>query len=283
MAENEPGRVTVEEGVVIGSSGGRALRADVYTPPGRSGGAPGILLIHGGGWYEGDRSQLKGYGILLGRKGYLTVACEYRLTGEAKWPAQVHDVKAALRWMRSNAGSLGIDPGRIAVSGNSAGGHLSLIVAGTPNLPEFEGDGGNPGVDTSVAAAIAFYPPTHIVHGGRAATSSGPPANAADAFARLMGDGATQEACAAASPITHSGSSFPPTMLIHGTDDAVVDEEESLSMYRALRSVGAPVELHTFAGQPHGFDAAPALGRQCADLMAVFLERYVPARAAASV
>ena len=100
MPVPESGRVTVEEGVVFGHGGGRELKCDIYTPPGNPTHAPGVLLIHGGGWSSGDRSQLKGYGFLLGRKGYTCLASEYRLTGEALWPAQIEDVKAAVRYMR---------------------------------------------------------------------------------------------------------------------------------------------------------------------------------------
>src|SRR5438034_7925836 len=98
MAEVTSGRVEIEEGVVYGRGGGRDLRCDVFTPPGGvPNGAPGILLVHGGGWRDGDRTQLRGYGVLLGRLGFVSVACEYRLLGESPWPAQVQDVKAALR------------------------------------------------------------------------------------------------------------------------------------------------------------------------------------------
>ena len=150
------------EACVFGTGGGRDLRCNVYWPPQAGTARPAVLLVHGGGWVNGDRTQLHGYGILLGRIGYVCVATEYRLAGEAKWPAQIHDVKAALRWMRANAGRLGIDPNKIAVSGNSAGAHLSLMVAGTANMPEFEGEGGNAGVGTEVAACIAFYGPAQL-------------------------------------------------------------------------------------------------------------------------
>ena len=127
------GRVTIEEGVVVGKAGTRDLHADVFHPPGDVRDAPGVLLVHGGGWRGGDRTQLRGYGLLLGREGYVCVACEYRLNPEATWPDHIHDVKAALRWMRANAGQLGVDPSRIAIEGNSAGAHLALLAAGTPN------------------------------------------------------------------------------------------------------------------------------------------------------
>jgi acetyl esterase/lipase len=153
---DEQERVTIEEGVVFGSGGGRELACDVFTPPGGARNAPAVLIIHGGGWRQGDRSQLRAYGLRLGRAGDVCVATEYRLTPEAPWPAQIEDVKAAIRWMRANSDKLGLDPARIAVEGNSAGAHLALLAAGTAGMSEFEGEGGNPGVSTAVAAAIAI-------------------------------------------------------------------------------------------------------------------------------
>jgi acetyl esterase/lipase len=258
-------RVNVEYDVVFGSGGGRDLRCNVYTPPAASHNGAAVLLVHGGGWREGDRSQLHGYGILLGRKGYTCVASEYRLTPEAKWPAQIEDVKAALRWMRANAGRLNIDPARIAVEGNSAGAHLALVVAGTPNLAAFEGSGGNTGTDTGVAACIAIYPPTDL-------RASGPFPAIVDS---LFGAGATQATAAAASPITMATPGHPPAQLIHGSADELVPIAESVRMYQALLDAGVPAELHTYAEQLHAFDAAPAFGRQCAEIMALFLDRYI--------
>jgi acetyl esterase/lipase len=223
----------------------------------------GVLLVHGGGWQQGDRSQLQGYGILLGRRGYLCVASEYRLTGEALWPAQIEDVKAAIRWMRANAGHLGIDPQKIVISGNSAGGHLSLVAAGTANVPGFEGDGGNAGVSTAVAASIAFYPPTGLDKrdwGG---------------LPVLFGKGAAVETLRAASPLSYASASHPPTLIIHGNADEVVPADEATAMYDALRAAGVPVELHMYANQPHGFDADPHLGRQCSEIMMSFINRVL--------
>ena len=265
MSVAETGRVTVEEGVTFGTGGGRDLKCDIYTPPGGSKNAPAVLLIHGGGWSGGDRAQLRGHGILLGRVGYVCVSAEYRLSGESVWPAQIHDVKAALRWMRANATRLGIDPARIAVSGNSAGAHLSLMVAGTPNVAEFEGEGGNAGVDTSVRACVSIYPPVRLK----------PDSALTGAVGMLMGKGATESAYQAASPLNYASAAFPPTLLIHGNRDEVVSEEESLAMYRALRKAGASTEIHIFADQPHAFDAAPVFGRQTTQIMDLFLRRYL--------
>jgi acetyl esterase/lipase len=260
------GRVTIEEGVVFGTTGDRDLRCDVFRPEEATGPLPGVLLVHGGGWRTGDRTQLRGYGILLGRAGYVCVASEYRLIPESPWPAQIHDVKAAIRWMRANAAELGIDPDRIAIEGNSAGAHLALLAAGTPGVDELEGEGGHPGTPTDVAAVIGVYAPTLFTHeeqrrGGLTLLA--------------LTDIASAEAASTASPLTHVSPGFPPTMLIHGAGDELVPVHASLVMYEALADAGVPTELHLYADQPHAFDADPAFGRQCAAEMLLFLDRYV--------
>jgi acetyl esterase/lipase len=223
-----------------------------------------VLLIHGGAWRQGDRKQLRGYGIALARRGFVCAAVEYRLSGEAKWPAQLHDVKAALRFVRSQSAQLGVDPAKISVSGNSAGGHLALLLAGTRNQPEFDGDGGHPGVSTDCAACIAFYPPTKLLQPQPGTPEGG-----------LFAADVDEAAVRLASPIEHARKDFPPTQLIHGNRDQIVPPRASLKMYEALSSAGAPVELHLYNGAPHGFDANRDLGRQCIELMALFLDRHV--------
>ena len=257
-------RVTFDKDIIYGTGGGRDLKLDVYVPPNQALNAPSVLLIHGGGWSSGDREQLRGYGIRLGRRGYVCVACEYRLSGEARWPAPLHDVKAALRWMRANSARLGIAPAKITVQGISAGAHLALMVAATPNVPEFEGTGGNPGVATEVAAAIGVYTPTDL---GRP--------RAAGAIPQLMGPDANEAAYQAASPISYARRDFPPTLLIHGNRDRIVAISDSLRLHQALLEAGAPVELHTFNGQPHAFDFAPDFGRLCAEIMLIFMDHHV--------
>ena len=264
MAE---GRVSIEKDIVYGHGGGRDLRCDVYTPPGGADRAPAVILVHGGAWRQGDRSQLQGYGILLGREGYVCIAPEYRLTPESPWPAQIHDVKAAIRWVRAHADQLGIDPERIAIEGNSAGAHLALLAAGTQDVAAFDGEGGNPGVSTHVAAVIGVYPPTLF--------SAGPRERGAVPLIALTEEG-DEEVARLAGPLSHVTPDFPPTMLIHGTADTTVPPLASVRMYEALVEAGVPVELHMYAEQPHAFDAQPAFGRQCAAEMLLFLDRYLP-------
>jgi acetyl esterase/lipase len=99
-------QVRIENDVVFGTGGGRELRCDVYRPDGIEAPAPGVLLLHGGGWRQGSRAMMEGYGKRLAAEGFLCVASEYRLTPEAPWPAQIEDAKAAIRWMRAHANGL---------------------------------------------------------------------------------------------------------------------------------------------------------------------------------
>ncbi|MGH9047730.1 MAG: alpha/beta hydrolase fold domain-containing protein [Acidimicrobiales bacterium] len=262
-------RVEIRSDVVFGTGNGHDLRCDVYVPPGAETRRPAVLLVHGGGWRQGEKEQLRGYGIRLGRSGYVCVLTQYRLVGESAWPAQVQDVKAALRWMRANAEELGLDPDRVALQGHSAGAHIVLFAAGTPNVAEYEGDGGNPGVSTSVDAVIGVYPPTRFYLGPR--QHGGVPIEA-------LSDDPTKELAESASPVNVAGPEFPPTMLMHGNADKVVPVSASFLMYETLTKHKVPTELHVFAEAEHGFDADPTFGRRTAELIVLFLERYLKER-----
>lgn len=262
MIEQLPGRVTTENDVVFGTGGPRDLKCDIYHPPNEEEDRPGVLIVHGGGWQNGDRNQLKYYGIQLARYGFVGVACEYRLSGEAIWPAQINDVKAALRWMHANANRLGIDANKICATGNSAGAHLALMLG--CNTDEFEGEGGNIGVSSACAAVAAIYPPTRLSLGKNG-----------NAYSSLFGPAADEAVPANASPINYASKAFPPTLLIHGNADAVVPCDESFNMYHTLNKAGAAVELHVFDGAPHAFDSLPEFARLCVQLITTFFDRKV--------
>ena len=157
----DTGNLRVEKDIIFGKGGSIDLTLDVYQPP--TGVVPkrmAIIHLFGGGFFVGNKNA--GYIIndakALGARGYTNISANYRLQTQGSWPAQIHDVKAAIRWTRANAARLGIDANRIAVAGYSAGGMLSLMAAGTNGKKEFEGDGGNPGVSSDVNASIGVYP-----------------------------------------------------------------------------------------------------------------------------
>jgi acetyl esterase/lipase len=245
-------RVQIES-VIVGSGGGRELVADLYKPPSPNG--AGVLLVHGGGFVRGDRQQLRGYGIALGRAGYTSLACEYRLAGEAKWPAQIDDVHAALGFLHGLAPSLDLDPAKIVVSGNSAGGCLALLAAGLNTWP--------------LAAAVAFYAPVDFL--GPDARTKGAP----EGMSFLLGEDVSESRLSAMSPLTYVSGDYPPTLLLTGNRDELVDSAESIRMYQALRAAGADAEIHIFDGAPHAFDLLPEFGRQCAAVLSLFLDTHV--------
>jgi acetyl esterase/lipase len=253
--------VKIEKDVVFGKGGQTDLHCDIYRPPAGAEKRMALIHIHGGGFARGTKDNMGGQIIPITSRGYLSIAVEYRLSAVAKWPAPIHDVKAAIRWTRSNAGSLGIDPQRIAVVGHSAGGHLALFAAGTANRAEFEGESGTPKAGTDLAACIAFYPVTVI--------------NAQSYAPALLPAGSDEAANRAASPTTYVSKTFPPTLLFHGLADVTVAPESSQRFLQLLRDAGVPSELHTFAGVPHEFDEHPEFAQACAELIDFFLDRQV--------
>jgi len=245
-------RVEVET-LKVGQGGGRDLLADLYRPPNPNG--SGVLLIYGGAFVEGDRRQLAGYAIALGRAGYTSLACEYRLAGESLWPAAIDDVHTAFGFFHAEAKSLGLSTSKLAVSGNSAGGCLSLLLAGTSSL--------------AVAASIAFYAPMDFL--SEDARSKGSPKS----MKYLLGDDVSEQRLQAMSPMTYVGPNFPPTLLLTGNRDARVDWRESVRLCDALNAAGGRCELHVFDGLEHAFDIAPEYGRLSAALLARFLDSHV--------
>lgn len=260
--------VRVEENVVIAKVGNRELKVDIFRPANTSSPVPGVLFLPGGGWRNCDRAALaERYGFPLAKLGYVCVNGEYRVMDEAPWPAQIHDVKAAIRWVRANSGSLGIEPSRIVLAGKSAGGQLALLAAGTPNVEEFEGSIGNPGVSSEVAAVVG----------------SAPVSNVADMAERrdlepLFGPNPSAAFLKAISPITYADESYPPTLIFHGTSDTRVHHHETMRFCEKLEKAGVPVDLHLYAGQDHFFDRAPHFYQAVADGIALFIARYVPVR-----
>ena len=264
----QQGRVSIKEGIVIGEGSGKSLKADIFLPPVEEKNRPAVLFIHGGGWIEGDRSQLRGYGILLARLGFVCMCNSYRLSNESIWPAQIQDVNCAIRYLRANAADLGLDPDRIGVSGNSAGGHLSLMAAATNYDQIFEGEGGSNEVSSEIKAVCAIYPPTTI----RQLEMLNPLENA---FLMLMGKEAKKEDYDKASPLNYVTEDYPPCMLIHGSTDSVVRLKDSTKFYEKLIEFNRPASLHIFSEEEHAFDGEPDYGRAIADLQALFFLKYL--------
>jgi len=250
----------VEKNVVFGRGGDVELKLDVYRPASASK-RTAIIHYHGGGFARGSKDGLANAVAPLTALGYVNIAAQYRLAGVAKWPAQIHDVKAAIRWTRANASRLDIDPTRIVIAGYSAGGHLALFAAGTQNVSEFEGSNGTPGVSTSLAGCLAYY-----------AVAGGDWPGFRASFP--MPAGASEDAWRAATPGTYA-KNFPPTILHHGLADTTVPPVSSQDLLKVLQAASIPSELHTLSGVPHAFINHPELVELTARLNDSFLERTV--------
>jgi acetyl esterase/lipase len=250
------GGVTVEKDVVFGKGGDMDLKLDVYRPPSGSEKRMATIHFHGGGFARGSKDSLSDRVKPYAALGYVAIAAQYRLSGQAGFPALIHDAKAAIRWVRANAKTLGIEPQRIAVVGYSAGGYHALFTAGTANRSEFEGNGGNPGVSTQVAACLAYYPATNIP-------------------ASMLPAGSDAAAVRNANATTYIASGFPPTAIFHGLKDVTIPIESSQRLVQQFRDVNVPVEFHAFEGVPHAFDSHPEFAVMCAQLADLFIDRHI--------
>jgi acetyl esterase/lipase len=248
--------VTVEKDVVFGKGGDMDLKLDIYKPPAGTEKRMATIHFHGGGFAGGSKDSLSERIRPYAALGYVAIAAQYRLSGQAGYPALIHDAKAAIRWVRANAKTLGIEPQRIGVVGYSAGGYHALFTAGTGNKQEFEGSGGNAGVGTQVAACMAYYPATSIP-------------------ATMLPPGSDESTRRAATPTTYIAAGFPPTVVFHGMKDTTIPIESSQRLVQQFRDANVPVEFHAFEGVPHAFDSHPEFAVSCAQLADLFIDRHV--------
>jgi acetyl esterase/lipase len=257
--------VDIERDVVYGDAGNRPLKLDIYRPQSPNGAA--VLIVHGGGWSRGSKDMLLEASSALARQGFVVLAQEYRLTGEAPFPANIHDVKRAIRWAKTNAAELKFDPDRLCLEGHSAGAHLVLLAAGTPGDARLDPPEGMNGVSGTAAAVCAIYPPT-LFHMGDARPSGALPARV------LPGADASEEAAALASPIEHVTPDLPPVMLLHGDADKVVPVSASRRYEERVRAVGGKCDLHIYAGLPHGFANHPEIRPAMMGMIGGFFRRW---------
>jgi acetyl esterase/lipase len=257
----DTGNLRVQKDIVFGKGGSIDLTLDVYQPPANvASKRMAIVHLFGGGFFTGNKNA--GYIIndakALGARGYTSISANYRLQTQGSWPAQIHDVKAAIRWTRANAARLGVDANRIAVAGYSAGGMLSLMAGGTNGNKEFEGDGGNAGVSSDVNACIGVYPAPRATPG-------------------LFPEGqATPANIAAASPTTYISATFAPTIFIHGTDDKTIPVQSSIDFFTKLHALGVPSTLTLIQGADHAFDnSAPDAVEVMAASIDLFFDRLL--------
>lgn len=250
-----PGVEIIEE-VEIGTGGGRTLHAKIARPkepPATP--MPAVLWIHGGGWSGGSHKSNRA--AWLATNGFFTASIEYRLSGEANWPAQIEDCKLGVRWLRANAQKYHVNPDRIGCWGSSAGGHL-VACLGTMDDPRFEGSGGYAGVSSRVQAVVDFCGPADMTQGS-AGVQNATEERESPALLGLFGVPFKENPALwrQGSPIVHVKRGAPPFLIVHGDKDKTVPVEHSLKLAAALKKVGVPVELIIVKNGGHGMTAAP--------------------------
>jgi len=243
---------------------------DLYIPAsGRP--VPLVIFTSGSGWLaDSGRTGADKVAAQLNPHGYAVAGVAIRSSSQARFPAQLHDIKAAIRWLRANAARYNLDSGRVAVMGDSSGGWTTAMAAVTQNLPELEGDVGTRGPSSSVQAAVPFYPPTdflqmdaHMPDNCTAFTSAyGLPDCHSDVRSpesRLLGCRITTcpDKVAAANPLTYIGArQAPPFLILHGEQDSVVPYHQSRILYDKLAAAGHEARLISFPKAGHGTDFA---------------------------
>lgn len=263
LARVASGGVRMLAGVpYAGLPGARPIELDLWLPPETSdvteGRCPAVVFLHGGGWRLGSRHGAgPAYaGVsphpfeLVAQAGIAVASVDYRLSGEATFPAQLHDAKAAVRWLRARAGEIGVDAERIAAWGESAGGHLALLLGLTGTDADLEGSVGVPG-SSAVAAVVAWYAPSDIL--SLPGDLGADPHDGGSREAMLLGAPAATvpERAAQAGPISHVCADAPPTLLLHGRADRAIPAVQSERLHRALVAAGADAGLHLYDGADH--------------------------------
>lgn len=259
LRQNRPGQglrvsetVEVHQDIAYANTDNPRQRLDLYLPKNRQGDKPLpiVAFIHGGGWQNGDkRGGYRQIASLVESGEYAGVSIGYRLSGEAIWPAQIHDCKAAIRWIRANAKKYNLDPEKIGVTGTSAGGHLVAMLGTSGGVSELEGTlGPHKDVSSNVTCVVDQFGPTELLAMG------GWHNNADSPESRLVG-GTIQEkkdAARNASPITYVTKDDPPILLLHGTDDPAVPYDQSKRLHVALEKAEAESLLVPVTGGGHG-------------------------------
>lgn len=245
------------------------LQLNLARPSVGEGPFPAVLCIHGGGFRAGTRDGYDGLIKQLAARGYVAVTVSYRLAPKYPFPAAIHDVKAAVRWLRANAAKYHLNPERIGVTGGSAGGHLALYLGVTGGVKELEGDGGNASQSSKVNCVVNFYGPSDLTK------SYGKSVDAAEVLPLFLGGNVEKERQKhlIASPLYWVTPFAPPTLCVHGTKDNYVAYEQSIWMVDRLLAAGVETELVTIQGAGHGFGGEQA--KQANAALFAFFDKYL--------
>jgi acetyl esterase/lipase len=240
--------VTTSYGVPFTTAGGGELRIDIAQPAMGDGPYPAVLVIHGGAWHEGGREENHRYLLELARRGYVAASPQYRFCPRDTFPAQLLDVKAAVRFLRSNAKALKVNPERIGAMGFSAGGHLALLLGLTGPPDGFDGAETKGVPIARVDAVVDFYGPADLAARDFSDTAK-------SFVACLIGAPAAEkpELAARASPLTYIGSGDAPILAFCGAKDDLVPPSQAFALMEKLSAAGVAGRFEFVLGASHGY------------------------------
>ena len=243
-----PAGVKSERDVEYGKGGDETLRLDLAWPETLADRAPCVVVIHGGAWRAGNKAQHADLIYKFAQAGYVSASLQYRFCPKHVFPAQVEDVKCAVRYLRANAERLHIDPTRFGAVGFSAGAHLSMMLGVTNEKDGLEGNGGWPDQPSQVQAVVAYFGPTDL-----AATDL--PAASLPLVKDFLGGTAQEkpDAYAKASPVTFASAGDAPLLIFQGTKDPLVPHTQAYKMADALTAAGVPGRVELLLGASHGW------------------------------
>jgi acetyl esterase/lipase len=274
---NIPEGLILESDIIFNQNPVRPLRLHLLRRKQPSGGpVPAIVFVHGGAFRMGSPDDGLPALVPLAELGYVCASLEYRLSTEAKFPAQIEDLKCGVRFLRANANQYGIDPARIGAWGPSAGGHLVAVLGLSDDRDELEGDGGWSGASSRVQAVCDWFGPTDFLQMNRAGSSQdhdAPDSPESELIGAAIQD--HPELVARANPITYISAerSIPPFLIVHGQQDPLVPFNQSELLFAALERVGAQVSLYPIAAAGHG---GPAFETpEISNLVQTFFETHL--------
>jgi len=257
--------ILFEKDVVYGTGAGEPLKLNIGRPKELSGATPCVVVIHGGGWYQGNKNQHDAQVRELAKRGYFAP--------KHVFPAQIEDVKCAIRYLRANAEKYQIDKDRIGAVGFSAGAHLSMLLGTMDKEDGLEGEGGNPDQSSKANAVVAFFGPTDL-------TSSDWPEVTGKILLNFLG-GSRQEKLELykkASPITYVNKGDAPMLLIQGTKDGLVPWTQATAMGDALTKAGVYGRVDLILGANHGWWNDEAETKRTTDETWAFFEQFLKKR-----
>ena len=269
-APKVPEGVTAHRDVAYVTDGHERQKLDLYVPD-TGENLPLIIWVHGGAWRGGDKTNYIRMEYL--KTGYAGASLNYRLSQHAIFPAQIEDVKAAVRWLRANAETYRLDPNRFAAWGSSAGGHLVAMLGTTGDVAEFE-VGENLKVSSRVQVVVDYFGPTDFLQMDAQSLPDGLVHDAPDSPESQLIGGPIQEykdRVARANPITYVSKDDSLFLIVHGDQDKLVPYQQSVLLKDALEEAGVPVTFYRVEGGGHGWFRDPKVPA----LTKSFLEQHL--------